>query len=213
MSSCPWKAPSLSPPLDNEHDDDIDFWIMVITNTLIVEMVSITLREEEGEEVEPGQDSMFFPASRRGRVGPAERDGCDGFFRMASLFFMLNWNTDTCFKILWISMVHLPGKSDKAENMNLEWSLERRGGSCWWRGRRRKRWCWSGRPKAPGSSQASSRLPSPTTSVRKYDGPTRPPSWWWDTGAQAPSGRRGSLIPPALRSRPRGRSGQLASTE
>ena len=35
MSSDPWYAASLSPPLDYEHDDGVDFGIIVITNTLI----------------------------------------------------------------------------------------------------------------------------------------------------------------------------------
>ena len=66
------------------------------------------------------------------------------------------------------------------ENMNLEWILERRGGSLWWRGRWRRRtrwWSW-GRPRAPGSSRRSSRLQSPVTSERNYG---QSLSHLWDT--------------------------------
>ena len=106
----------------------------------------------------------------------------------------------------------LPGKFDKAENMNLEWNLERRGGSWWWRGRRRRRRWWSrGRPKAPGSSRRSSRLPSPATSLRRCGAPILFPSCWSDTRARLPSGRLDRLIPPISKRWGKGRLAQLAS--
>ena len=95
--------------------------------------------------------------------------------------------------------------------MNLEWNLERRGGNWWWRGRRRRRRGWPGRPKAPGSSRRSSRLPFPATSSRKCGGLILFPSCWSDTRARPPSMRLDRLIPPVLRRLEKGSLAQLAS--